>query len=282
MEYPLVQQDIEILDRDGQKIQVKFFPLAGVERAPLLIVCPGGGYSYVSPREAEPIANAFTPVGVHTLVLDYKVLPHPFPAALLELACVIRFFQQKGPSYHVDPEQIFAIGFSAGAHLALSYGVYQEQEEFWRPYFGQEKMLPIQGLLLAYPVVTAGPFAHRGSIDNLLNQPFEGHTYTEEDVSLELQVQKISRICPLFLWHTKTDESVPVQNSLDLANAVINKFPDSIVEMHIYESGRHGLSLATPETATDGDPTAICPRAAVWIDAAKAWLQARIEKPENN
>ena len=40
---------------------------------PAVIVCPGGGYMYCSPREAEPIALAYAARGFHAFVLRYSV-----------------------------------------------------------------------------------------------------------------------------------------------------------------------------------------------------------------
>lgn len=52
------------------------------KKRPAVIVCPGGGYSNTSPREAEPIALAYGAAGFHTFVLDYSVAPAGFPAPL--------------------------------------------------------------------------------------------------------------------------------------------------------------------------------------------------------
>ena len=81
------------------------------------------------------------------------------------------------------------------------------------------------GLILCYPVVTAGEGCHRGSVERLL----WGQMLTEEEqmipergteekemlrelISLEKQVG--SHTPPVFLWHTVTDQTVPVRNAL--------------------------------------------------------------------
>ena len=38
-----------------------------------LLICPGGGYEHVSPREGEPIVQAFMPYGYNAFVLHYTV-----------------------------------------------------------------------------------------------------------------------------------------------------------------------------------------------------------------
>ena len=64
---------------------------------------------------------------------------------------------------------------------------------------------------------------------------------------------------------------VPPQHSLALAMALQNaKIP---YELHLYEGGPHGLSLADQATATSKLETE--PRAAGWVQEAKTWLLKR-------
>ena len=66
---------------------------------------------------------------------------------------------------------------------------------------------------------------------------------------------------PAFIWHTFTDNSVPVENSLMLATAY--KEANVNFELHIFPSGTHGLGLGTKETDTK-DCKHYCPEVSVW------------------
>lgn len=57
----------------------------GIDKRPLVIVCPGGGYCFTSEREAEMFALKWNAYGYHAMVLWYSVRPAVYPAALLEL-----------------------------------------------------------------------------------------------------------------------------------------------------------------------------------------------------
>ena len=57
---------------------------------PAVIICPGGGYEFVSPREGEPVAMRFLAAGFHAFVLEYSVAPARFPTALAELANAVK------------------------------------------------------------------------------------------------------------------------------------------------------------------------------------------------
>ena len=100
-----------------------------MEPAPLVIICPGGGYEMLSNREAEQFAIQWNSRGYHAAVLRYSVAPETFPTALLQLALAVLLVRENSADWGVNPRQIFVEGSSAGGHLAACYGV------FWnKPY----------------------------------------------------------------------------------------------------------------------------------------------------
>ncbi|WP_197276412.1 alpha/beta hydrolase [Bacillus sp. JCM 19034] len=164
------------------------------------------------------------------------------------------------------PSKIIVVGFSAGGHLAASLGV------FWaKPFLAEQVGLPSEqlqpnGLLLSYPVITSGNYAHKGSFKALLG---DKHKELLEQVSLEKHVSE--QTPATFLWHTYTDEAVPVQNSFMFAQALLeNRIP---LEMHIYPKGIHGLSLGTEETKAYNNQATIQPEVTNWVKMAGAWIK---------
>ena len=146
-----------------------------VQERPLILVCPGGGYNHTSDREAEIVAMQFNAMGYHTAVLRYSCAPAVFPTALLELTKAVAFLREHAGEYCIDPERIAVLGFSAAGHLAASLGVYWNTE--WFAQIREENGVNLtaeqirpDGLVLAYPVITSGEFAHRGSFDDLLGE----------------------------------------------------------------------------------------------------------------
>ena len=57
---------------------------------PLILLCPGGGYTRTSDREAEPMALKFLAMGYHAAVLRYSCAPAEYPTSLKELAYSVR------------------------------------------------------------------------------------------------------------------------------------------------------------------------------------------------
>ncbi|MCR4763995.1 MAG: alpha/beta hydrolase [Lachnospiraceae bacterium] len=237
-----------------------------VDRRPLVLICPGGGYEYTSDREAEPIALALLAQGFHAAVLRYSCAPAVDPAARTELGQAVALVRGHAEEWHVDPDRIVLWGASAGGHLACHYAC-TWADELPEITGKSARELAIGGLMLAYPVITSGPFAHQGSFENLLGEKASDEE-ARRQVSLEFRVNR--HVPKTFIWHTWPDDCVPVENSLLLANAL--KEQGIGLELHIFPEGGHGLSLADERTKSPGG-SEIEPCCQPWIDLATAWLK---------
>ena len=98
---------------------------------PLILLCPGGGYTRTSDREAEPMALKFLAMGYHAAVLRYSCAPAEYPTSLKELAYSIKFLREHAKEWHIDPHKIVVEGCSAGGHLAASLGC-SGMKIFWQ------------------------------------------------------------------------------------------------------------------------------------------------------
>lgn len=239
-----------------------------IQERPLILICPGGGYMRTSDREAEPIALKFLAMGYHAAVLRYSCAPARYPAALLELAASMALIRGNAQEWHVDAEKIIVQGCSAGGHLAASLGMFWE-EDLVADGIGLDgpdrELLRPSGMILCYPVITSGAFAHRGSFENLLGERQEE---LGEKMSLEKQVSE--KTPPAFIWHTFADQAVPVENSLLLVSAL--RKAGIPTEFHMYPKGQHGLALADELTATS-DGEAIQAECISWVGLAETWLK---------
>ena len=237
------------------------------EKRPVILICPGGGYEMTSDREAEPMAMQFLAMGYHVAILRYSVCPVRYPAALLQVAESVLYLKEHADEYHIDPEKIVVQGCSAGGHLAANYGI-AWNSPFLTKLMGMEndpEQLCVAGLLLCYPVITSGEKAHEESFRNLLGEQYEEK---KEELSLENQVTPDTP--PTFLWHTATDETVPVENSLYFFQACLQQGVSA--ELHIYPVGGHGLSLANEETCR-ANGIGVQKECQSWIGLAQTWLE---------
>lgn len=240
---------------------------------PAIIVCPGGGYSKLSPREAEPIVRRFFGQGFNCYLLTYSICDNAKDyAPLIEAALAIKTVRERAKEDNTDPSKIYILGFSAGGHLAASAGTLWNIPEV-RDAVGvtdgsaPEGINRPDGLILCYPVITAGEFAHKGSIKRV-----SGHEEpSEEDIkkfSLELHVDATTP--KTFIWHTFSDANVPVENTLLFINALAKaKVP---FECHVFPEGVHGLALCNCETS-DGNEKMVVPHAESWAELAIKWIK---------
>ena len=236
---------------------------------PCIIVVPGGGYLETSDREAEPIAIRMLSYGYQACVLRYSTYPAHYPIALLELAQAMGVIRAHAADWHIDPDQLFVAGFSAGGHLTASLGVAWNTELPEMHGFDAAQIRP-NGLLLGYPVISSGDFAHRPSFDRLLGD-LRDDTDALAHVSLETRVTH--DFPPTFLFHTFTDTTVPIENSLLLIAAL--RRANVSVEAHLFPSGRHGVSLGTVESMyADGSGVEECVQ--IWPQLFRRWIDRRI------
>ena len=232
---------------------------------PAILVIPGGGYSNLADREGEPIAKVFLAEGFQAFVLLYSVGEKAlFPRPLVDASRAIVHIREHAEEYGVDPERVFVVGFSAGGHLAASTATLWH-EEYAKAYPDMpEGLNRPTGAILSYPVITSGPYAHRGSFNRILGTT----TPTEEQslaYSLEHHVDE--KTVPVYIWHTAEDKAVPVQNTLLFAAALAkNKVP---FEMRIFPYGPHGLSRSDEETNRAGHVG--YPEVRQWLSEAIAW-----------
>lgn len=235
-----------------------------------MLVIPGGGYGGVClDREGECIALAYLAKGINCFVLNYHVgITNNYPTHLLDASRAIAHIKENAEKYHINPDRLFAVGFSAGGHLcgtlATKYRVAEEilgkAEGYLRPH----------AVVLAYPVVTAMHPTHKASYMNLTGTNFD--EISEEIRALhshELHVDKDS--APAFIWHTATDVCVPPIGSLRLAEAYIDA--GVRVELHLYPEGPHGMALCTEMTSL-GQDAYMSKVASAWIDASLEFIKS--------
>ncbi|MCI8287156.1 MAG: alpha/beta hydrolase [Lachnospiraceae bacterium] len=235
-----------------------------IKTRPMVIVCPGGAYAYTSDREAEIVALQFLSMGYHASVLKYSTAPAVFPTSAFELGSAVLQIRSHAGEWNINPNQLVVTGFSAGGHLAASYCMFWNQKWMAEGLNTETELLRPNGMILGYPVITSGEYAHKGSFQNLL-----GAEYESKKAMLSLENCVGEQVPRTFLWHTCEDQSVPVQNSLLLANALVsNRIP---VEFHLFEKGGHGLSLANRLTNTQGHGPECA--AGTWIPLVHQWME---------
>lgn len=271
---------------------------SGKPRGAVLIL-PGGGYLLCSDREAEPIAMSFASMGYHAFVLRYSVygkgnnmpdLSQPlavmehsvFPNPLYEVARAMELINKKANEWLVDTEKIAVCGFSAGGHNAAMYSVYWDKP-LLTDLFGKgadTSFLCPAACILCYPLTDFTLLKSTTLVDdnihNAVNMAYFGTVKPTDEQILQASPPKLvdKSAPPTFLWTTADDSITRVDQTLAMANSLAaNNIP---FEMHVFESGVHGLSLANHITAGEQEDY-VNADAAKWVGLCEAWLKKYIQ-----
>ena len=240
--------------------------MKGNEKRKAILVIPGGAYWLQSDAEADPVAHFFLAEGYNAFILRYSVgrgVDSKWPMPLYEASAAMKYIRDHAEELCIDPDYVFAIGFSAGGHLTAALGSLWDNDEIEAKLGMKKGYNRPTGTILSYPVISGLEYGHRGSINNILKQERDDEE-ARRSVSLELHVSE--KTAPCFLWATRTDDAVPVQNTLLYAEALANH--NIPFEMHIYPEGPHGLSL--------GKKYVNCPYPDVsaWTKDAIRWVES--------
>jgi acetyl esterase/lipase len=226
-----------------------------------VVICPGGGYAGLANHEGADYARFLNEQGIAAFVLKYRLgsAGYRHPVMLNDAARAVRTVRARAAEWKINPERVGIMGSSAGGHLASTLLTHFDagqpaaadpvERQSSRPDFG----------ILCYPVITMGEFTHQGSRNNLL-----GPNPAPDLVKLlsnELQVTP--RTPPCFLWHTWEDKAVPVENSLQFAEAL--RKAGVPFAFHLYQKGPHGMGLGS----RDWDPAKRHP----WTANLVFWLK---------
>lgn len=222
--------------------QSKEIPQLAKRRA--MLVLPGGGYKFCSDREGEPIALEFLNRGFASFVLKYSLgEDSKFPRPLNDAEEALELIRAKADEWHIDPDKVAVIGFSAGGHLASALSTMGRV----RPNLQ----------ILGYPCILE-------KISPILSCVIPG---TDEQVD--------SLTPPAFIFASAEDDVVPIENSLRYAEALDrNGIP---FEMHIFNKGYHGFSLAGATSYAEKEHLEYNARCAAWTGLCADWMDKMFE-----
>lgn len=231
------------------------------QQRPAVLVCPGGGYVYCSPREGEPVALSYAARGFHAFVLTYST---GWDAAgfspLEEVSWAIGYIREHAQEWNVAPEKIAVCGFSAGGHLALSAGLLAENKP--------------NAMILGYPATSC---PNMPGMNFMLKLLMGRQEVTDEDAARVDLVPQITKEAPPVFLAATAEDMLTGYGALPVAK----KYSDLGMpyELHIFQFGPHGYSLANEVTA-DGSSQVIDPAFAQWQELSVQWLHRIFGKPE--
>jgi acetyl esterase/lipase len=238
-------------------------PQTGRDNGSAVVVLPGGGYSGLSGNlEGRQVADWFAAHGFRAFILSYRLASNGYllPVPLIDARRAIQTVRGRALDYHIDPNRIVVIGFSAGGHLAaLSGTLFIPGDPNADDPIARASSRP-DFLVLGYPWIGAvtSDTSHLSycKVANVMDQC----EVLRKDYSPDLLVTKDTP--PTFIYHTFNDQTVPVEQPLRFYDALVRAGVPS--ELHIFAKGAHGSGLGKGDASLDQ-----------WPNLLENWLRAQ-------
>jgi acetyl esterase/lipase len=201
-----------------------------------VLVLPGGGYGHLAVgHEGQEIGEWLNERGFDAWMLEYRIAQPPssaplHPAPINDAKTAVDWIRSQN-----RVQKLGIWGFSAGGHLAATTLT--------------ESNIALDFGILAYPVISLEHASvHQGSRRNLLGEVQEANLIK----SLSAENRVSAQTPPAFIFHTTDDPVVAVENALMFAAALREN--NVSFELHIHESGPHGLAKSNPDLANWSEP----------------------------
>lgn len=230
-----------------------------------LLVAPGGGYArVVIDKEGYELGHWLAARGFTVFVLFYRLPGEGWAArtdvALADAQRAMRIIRSRARDYGLDPEQVGAMGFSAGGHVCGDL-VTRFDAKVYVPVDAADRLSARPALAAPIYAVQSMhvPLAHPGSRDLLLGASPSMALETAHSTAANIW----SRTPPCFLVHAEDDATVDVANTLEFRAAC--KAAKVPVETHLFTVGGHGFGLRR----------AIGKPVAVWPELFVSWARTQ-------
>ena len=228
---------------------------------PAVIVCPGGGYVYCSPREGEPIAMRYASKGFHAFVLHYSTGFNAKDfAPWKEIDWAIGLLRENADQWHIDPDKIVTCGFSAGGHVAFAAGLICENKP--------------NAMVLNYPAVQ---LPNLPGADYMIKLLTGKDTATDEDSRYVALLTPVTKDAPPVFLAATAEDYLTNYGALPVAQKYASL--GLHYELHIFQHGPHGYALGDAATA-DGSSQMLNASYAQWLDMSVDWLYRIFGQPE--
>jgi acetyl esterase/lipase len=207
-----------------------------------VVVFPGGGYRILAiDLEGTEVCDWLNAAGITCILVKYRVPePGPYPKSSAPLEDAQRAFgmvRAHAAEWHIDPNRIGVLGFSAGAHLAAALSTHFDRR-LYDPIDASDKLSCRPDFaVIVYPGYLA-----------LADQNFAPNP----------EIHPTAQTPPTFLVQAE-DDTVHVENSIVYFLALKNAGVPA--ELHIYAQGGHGYGLRRTELPVT-----------TWPQTVETWL----------
>lgn len=212
-------KNIEYKKVDTLSLQMDLYKQKDVKTpAPVLIFIHGGAWRSGKRSDYLPYLIDYANKGYITASVSYRLMKEaPYPAAVQDVNCAVRWIMEHGSEYGMDVSRIALVGGSAGAHLAMMVGYGGDNPAFT----GECSVDTIDGEIRAIvdlygPTDLTTKYAQDSyQVKDFLNVSFEENPSVYKAASPRTYIT--SKAPPTLIFQGTIDGLVPVSQSDSLA-----------------------------------------------------------------
>lgn len=188
-----------------------------------LILIHGGSWKSGRREDYRYYGIKFAEQGYVVASISYRLLQvAPFPAAVEDTKCAVRWLRAHAEQHHVDPSRIAVFGGSAGGHLAMMVGYSSDVPELEGDGGNNEVSSRVQAVVDLYgPVDLTTEYARKKSkIAKFIGKPYDEATQVYKLASPITHITQDDP--PTLILHGTIDELVPIRQA-DLLDEALKK-----------------------------------------------------------
>jgi len=207
-----------------------------------VVVFPGGGYHILAmDLEGTEVCDWLNSINITCILVKYRVPDSgPYPkslAALQDVQRAVGIVRARAAEWHVNPNRLGVLGFSAGAHLSAALSTHFDKRVYDRVDAADEHSCRPDFSVLVYPAYISA---------------------TEDTTAIDPEIRVGQRTPPAFIVQAEDDDSYVASSIAYFEGLRKAKVP---AELHIYARGGHGYGLRR----TDQPVTR-------WPELVETWL----------
>ena len=262
--------------RYGKQVTLTPYLAENNETGLAVIVCPGGSYCWLDEEnEGDKVSQWLQQNGITAFTLRYRTIGVPaymwyyrvlfrgkqYPDMITDAQRSLQWVREHAKEYHIDPDKVGMMGFSAGGHLVMSAASFNETNYLKAVGIDTEVSLRPTFVAPIYPVVTMRePYVHKRSRRALLSEKHNHDKVMIDSLSLECHIP--TNCPPVFIVNCVDDPVVEYHNSILLDSALT---AHQINHRYFqYKTGGHGFG------ASEEKGTAECRQ---WKDEFLRWIK---------
>jgi len=197
-------------------------PKDGTGPFPAIVCVHGGGWKAGRRQDLGRTIEGMAARGYVAVTVSYRFSQEAkFPAQIEDCKAAVRWLRANAAKYHVKPERIGAVGFSAGGHLVCLLGTTDKNDGLEGQGGNPDQSSRVQAVVSFFGPTDFSTKTWNDEVEKEFLIPFFGATF-EENPAIYQKASSINYVTkddpPFLFFHGTEDKLVGIRHSQLLAD----------------------------------------------------------------